>query len=105
MEVLVLLSRIEQLQNQVNQMTQLMNFMMQNQDKGLNTPENHVSTTAGLACSMISTAHNFSHNAWIIDTCASNHMCCDASLMFNIQPITKSFHVALPNNHIILVTY
>lgn len=99
---------VEQLQQQVTHMSHLMSLMMQqNQTQGntLNTPENHIQGIAGLAFSMLTSNPMLSKGTWIIDTGASHHMCYDRLLMHDIHPIAHSFHVALPNNHVILVTH
>ena len=88
-------------------MNHLMSLMMQNQTQStqLNTPEDHIHGISGLAFFMLTSNPSLSKDTWIIDTGAYNHMCCDRSLMHDIHSIAHSFHVALPNNHVILVTH
>lgn len=51
--------------------------MMSKGSKTHNTPEDHIQI-AGLAYSMMTYVPQKLHTVWIIDTGASNHMCCDA---------------------------
>lgn len=91
---------MEQLQHQVNHLTQM---MMSRGQHG--TPEDHINRVAGLVYtySMLSYVPQRLNNTWIIDTGASNHMCCDRQLMTNIFTSTKPFHVALPNGKTVSV--
>ncbi|XP_074356444.1 uncharacterized protein LOC141696163 [Apium graveolens] len=89
---------MEQLQKQVSQ---LMNMMMQNKHNA--TPEDHIGQMAGLAYSMLSYTPPSVGSLWIVDTGASNHMCCDISLMHDICTITQPFHISFPNQQTILV--
>lgn len=40
---------------------------------------------------------------WILDRGASNHMCCNQSLMSNLHIISSPIHIALPNSQTIMV--
>lgn len=91
-------SSLKQLQQQVTQMSQLMNAMLNNK----NTPEDHV---AGLAYSMLSYSSHDALHTWIVDTGASNHMCCDLSIMFDLHKLPSPFQIALPNGQMIAVHY
>lgn len=92
------------LENLQQQMTQLITFMKNNNKIASSTPEDHIGM-AGLvySYSMLSFVPNCLGSLWIIDTGASNHMCCDKSLMHNLSVTNQPFQIALPNKQTILV--
>lgn len=99
-------SQIEQLQQQVAQMANFMEMMMNNTNKQCSTPEDHLTNVmAGLACSMMSYSTLNQNFIWVIDTCASHHMCCDKTLFSHISATPQPIHIALPNNHILKVDH
>lgn len=95
---------IEQLQQQVSQMAQLMTMYMS--QKPTSTPEDHVThlNMAGLAYSMLTYSSSTMKSLWIIDSGASNHMCCDISLLTDIHIIATPIHIALPNKQLLTVS-
>ena len=91
----------EQLQPQVAQMSQLMSSMLNNKTL-CTTQEDYI---AILAYSMLLYVEHNHVNTWIVDTGASNHMCCDRSIITNIHALPHPFHIDLPNGQVILVDY
>ena len=92
---------LEQLQQQVAQMSHLMTTMINN--KAMGTPKDHV---AGLAYSMLSFSLHDSLHTWIVDTGDySNHMCYDMNLISNLKKLPHPFQVAFPTGLFISVNY
>lgn len=76
---------MEQLQQQVNQ---LMSVIM---NKGLYTPEDHVSNIASLTYSMLSYAPDSLHEFWMIDTGTLITCIVITSLCLTLHPILNLF--------------
>lgn len=62
------------------------------------------STVAGTAYSLNS-AIIFSEHVWILDTGATNHMCCYITHMHDVHPIDSPFNVHFPNGEQAVVTH
>ena len=63
---------------------------------------NHVDHTQSLC--LLSFVSNWD-NTWIVDTGASDHICHNEDLFFNIRVLTKSSMVTLPNGKRMTVTH
>lgn len=58
---------------------------------------------AGTVLSLMATSNIPSH-IWILDTCATNHMCCDLSHMHNLKFLQTPITVKFPNGNTAVVT-
>lgn len=90
------------MQQQINQLTQMMQMFV-GSDKGMKSPEEHL---AGMAISSINLVHSgVFKGIWLIDTGATDHMCCSKDLLHNVQLLSTPVSVALPDNSHIIVTH
>ena len=95
---------LEQFQQQMAQLSHMVsNLTSSSSSVASATPEDHVSSIAGLAFSMMSYIPAELKNVWIIDSGASSHMCCNINLMTNITLLHTLIHVALPNSQSLVV--
>nr|XP_017251022.1 PREDICTED: uncharacterized protein LOC108221670 [Daucus carota subsp. sativus] len=98
---------ITQMQQQLTQLTQMMNMFV-GTDKGMTSPEDHL---AGMARSSLSISSlNFvkadtARYTWLVDTGATDHMCCSRDFFLDIQPLSSHITVALPDGTLFPVTH
>lgn len=94
-------SALESLQQQMSHLMTLMKAKSSN-----STPEDHIGM-AGVVLFyyMLSSIPPTlsSSSLWIIDTRASNHMCCDSTLITNLCLSSHPYQICLPNKQTILV--
>lgn len=77
-----------------------MNLIVGN-GKSINSPEDHL---AGMVASGVNLVTSSTYTfAWLIDTGATDHMCCSISLLNNVTKLSKRVNLALPNGSTILV--
>lgn len=74
-------SNMNQMQQQINQLTQMMQMFV-GSDKGLKSPEDHL---AGMVISGLNLVQsNTTKFTWLVDTGATDHMCCSESLLTSL---------------------
>lgn len=67
------------------------------------SPEGHM---AGMVVSTSNVVlSNTSSNTWLIDTGATDHMCCNYEILSDLTTLLVPIHIALPNGTSILVTH
>ena len=92
-------TRMDQIQNQLNQVL----IMMQNQNHSEFTAAN-LPNMAGIKYIFIASFSSGIKEIWVIDSGATDHICTCLTLMFNLQKCTQPITVYLPNGHTTTVT-
>lgn len=93
--------QLVQMQHQLNQMNQMMSFLM-NTGKTSNSPEDHL---AGMVTSTVnSVATPYCLYTWLIDTGATDHMCCSLAMLTDVVTLPRPITLSLPNGAVISVT-
>lgn len=92
-------TKMDQLQNQLNQVL----LMMQSQNYSEFTAAN-LPHMAGIKYIFIASFSSGIKEIWVIDSGATDHNCTCLTLMFDLQPCTTPITVHLPNGHTTLVT-
>ncbi|WOH08594.1 hypothetical protein DCAR_0728038 [Daucus carota subsp. sativus] len=94
-------SQLDQMQQQITQLNTLVTSFV-GTGQMLKIPEEHM---AGMVVAYSNSIFSsVSQNTWLIDTGATDHMCCSLSLMSNVASLDSPVHVALPTGSAILVT-
>ena len=90
------------MQSHMAHMNQMMIYLM-NKKGNISSPEDH--GMAGMAyCLHASVPQNLS-TLWIIDTGATHHMCSNKNLLSDVVLLSTPFDIALPNKHVITISY
>lgn len=96
-------SQVNQMQQQINQLTQMMQMFVGGSDKSMKSPEEHL---AGMAISSLNLVHSVGFkNVWLIDSGATDHMCCSLDFLKDVQLLSKPISVVLPDSSHIMVTH
>lgn len=89
-----------QMQQQVNQLSQMMSFFVNN-GKSSNSPEDHLASMVTSVVNLV--ASNSSTYSWLIDTGETDHMCCSLSLLTDVKSLSNPINLSLPTGAIIAV--
>ena len=100
---------MEALQSQMHTLMQCFNDSHGSSSTSTSVPPN--SGQYSLAAHIAGTAFSLSssvqipHNVWVLDTEATNHMCCNSTYMSNITALSEPLTVKFPNGQDALVTH
>lgn len=93
-------SQLDQLQQQINQLSSLMTSFV-GPGQMLKSPEEHM---AGMVVAYSNSLFtSIGQDTWLIDTGATDHMCCSLQLLTDIINLASPVHVALPTGSTIMV--
>ena len=98
---------VSQMQQQINQLTQMMHMFV-GTDKAMKSPEDHLAGMArsSLTISSLNAVHSdTSRLTWLVDTGATDHMCCSSNLFVSVQSLSSPITVALPDGTVFSVTH
>lgn len=95
-------SQITQMQQQINQLSHIVNNFV-GLGKKVSSSDEHITGMAVAYTNFVQTSDNA--HIWLIDTGATDHMCCSFQLLRNVVHLSTPAHVVLPNRSHVLVKH
>lgn len=97
-------TKVDELQTQIKSLMQCFNNNSPSTPATDSTPFSLATHIAGTTFSMASSMH-ISPHTWVIDTGATNHMCCNLSVMQDVKILHIPLQVKFPNGQTVKVTH